>query len=103
MSALNLLDAEPGIEVRRNILVSPLYQAGDLTARLTRELIDRLAELPALPAKFGFAIDTGPERLLAGGLGGYPAGDRSPEGLILRADGAETGCARLPRAKPSTG
>ncbi len=90
LSALNLLDAEPGIEVRRNILVSPLYQAGDLTARLTQELIDRLAELPALPAKFGFAVDTGPERLLAADSADIRL-ETSPDGLILRADGAETG------------
>ncbi|WP_171122038.1 MULTISPECIES: cobalamin biosynthesis protein CobG [unclassified Ruegeria] len=90
LAALNLLDAEPGIEVRRNILVSPLYQAGDMTARLTQELIDRLAELPALPAKFGFAIDTGPERLLAGDSADIRL-EIGPEGMILRADGAETG------------
>ncbi|GAA6158523.1 precorrin-3B synthase [Ruegeria sp. HU-ET01832] len=90
LAALNLLDAEPGIEVRRNILVSPLYQAGDLTARLAQELIDRLAELPALPAKFGFAIDTGPERLLAGDSADIRL-ETAPDGLILRADGAETG------------
>lgn len=90
LAALDLLDAEPGIEVRRNILVSPLYCAGDLTARLAQELIDRLAELPVLPAKFGFAIDTGAERLLAGDSADIRL-EISPEGLILRADGAETG------------
>ena len=66
LAALNLLDMELGIEERRNMLVSPLYRTGDLTALLTQELIDRLAELPPLPAKFGFAIDTGPAPLLAG-------------------------------------
>ncbi|NOD83966.1 cobalamin biosynthesis protein CobG [Ruegeria sp. HKCCD6119] len=90
LAALNLLDAEPGIEIRRNILVTPLYQAGDLTARLTHELIDRLAELPALPAKFGFAIDTGPERLLASDSADIRL-ETSAGGLILRADGCETG------------
>ncbi|MCV6585748.1 MAG: precorrin-3B synthase [Marinibacterium sp.] len=90
LAALNLLDAEPGIEVRRNILVSPLYQSGDLTARLARELIDRLAELPALPAKFGFAVDTGKPRLLAGDSADIRL-ETGPEGLILRADGADTG------------
>ena len=90
LAALNLLDAEPGIEIRRNILVTPLYQAGDLTARLTHELIDRLADLPALPAKFGFAIDTGPERLLASDSADIRL-ETGADGLILRADGCETG------------
>ncbi|WP_171228409.1 cobalamin biosynthesis protein CobG [Ruegeria sp. HKCCA4008] len=90
LAALNLLDAEPGIEIRRNILVTPLYQAGDLTARLTHELIDRLAELPALPAKFGFAIDTGRERLLASDSADIRL-ETGAGGLILRADGCETG------------
>lgn len=90
LAALNLLDAEPGIEVRRNILVTPLYQAGDLTARLTQELIDRLAELPALPAKFGFAIDTGPKRLLASDSADIRL-ELGADGPILRADGCKTG------------
>ena len=90
LAALNLLDAEPGIEVRRNILVTPLYQAGDLTARLTQELIDRLAELPALPAKFGFAIDTGPKRLLASDSADIRL-ELGADGPILCADGCKTG------------
>ena len=91
LADLGLLDAEPGIEVRRNILVTPLYRTGDRTARLTRELIDRLAELPALPAKFGFAIDTGAERLLASDSADIRL-ETGADGLILRADGAATGC-----------
>ncbi|WP_170438649.1 precorrin-3B synthase [Ruegeria arenilitoris] len=90
LSALNLLDAEPGLETRRNILVSPLYQPGDLSARLTQALIDRLGDLPALPAKFGFAVDTGEARQLAGDSADIRL-ERGPSGLILRADGAETG------------
>ena len=90
LAALDLLDEEPGIELRRNVLVSPLYRTGDLTALLTQELIDRLAELPTLPAKFGFAVDTGPAPLLAGNSADIRL-ETDPVGLILRADGAETG------------
>ena len=90
LAALGLLDMEPGIEERRNMLVSPLYRTGDLTALLTQELIDRLAELPPLPAKFGFAIDTGPAPLLAGDSADIRL-ETDPLGLILRADGAKTG------------
>jgi len=90
LAALDLLDAEPGIEARRNILVSPLYQPGDMTARLAQDLIDRLAELPDLPAKFGFAIDAGPARLLTSDSADIRL-ERGAGGLILRADGAETG------------
>lgn len=91
LSALDLLDREPGIETRRNILVSPLYQQDDLTARLTRRLLDSLADLPDLPAKFGFAVDTGPVRLLAQDSADIRLERGTGGGLILRADGAETG------------
>ncbi|MEM7088771.1 MAG: precorrin-3B synthase [Pseudomonadota bacterium] len=90
LAALDLLDAEPGIEMRRNILVSPLYQTGDLTVRLAQELIHRLGELPALPAKFGFAIDTGEQCLLTRDSADIRL-ETGREGLLLRADGCATG------------
>jgi len=93
LSKLGLLDSDPGVEVRRNILVTPFYQDGDLTARLVQVLIDRLGELPALPAKFGFAVDTGPERLLAECSADIRLERGTRGGLVLRADGGETGVA----------
>ncbi|MCU9839034.1 cobalamin biosynthesis protein CobG [Ruegeria sp. WL0004] len=90
LAALDLLDSEPGIEVRRNILFSPLYREGDMTDRLGCELTARLGELPALPAKFGFAIDTGAGRLLSRDSADIRL-ERSADGLILRADGMATG------------
>jgi precorrin-3B synthase len=91
LEALDLLDADPAIETRRNILVTPFYRDGDVTVRLTRELIARLGDLPELPAKFGFAIDTGPDRLLADISGDIRLERGQNGGLILRAEGADTG------------
>ncbi len=92
LAALDLLDADPALETRRNILVSPFHDNDDLTVRLARNLTDRLGELPALPAKFGFAIDTGPAPMLAECSADIRF-ERGQTGLILRADGAETGLA----------
>lgn len=91
LGALGLLDADPGLEGRRNILVAPFWAAGDLTARLARMLLARLGDLPDLPAKVGFAIDcdpAGPQMTQS------PADIRiewGETGLILRADGAAGG------------
>ncbi len=91
LAALDLLDAQPGIETRRNMLVTPFWQPGDVSEALTSALLSRLDDLPPLPAKFGYAIDTGPAPL----LGNDPADirlERLPDGtLILRADGSATG------------
>ncbi|MBO9449879.1 cobalamin biosynthesis protein CobG [Tropicibacter sp. R16_0] len=90
LAALDLLDAEPGVETKRNILVSPLNQDGDLTTRLANNLTARLGELPDIPAKFGFAVDTGPSRLLTSNSADIRL-ERGQDGLILRADGVPTG------------
>lgn len=89
--AAGLLDAEPAIEARRNLLMTPDWMAGDVSHTLAENLMAALPELPDLPAKFGYAIDTG--RALW--LGGAPADIRierdASGGLILVADGASTG------------
>lgn len=90
LAALSLLDVDPGVESRRNILVQPFWQAGDLTERLTLGLLDLLPDLPALPAKVGFAVDTGPAPLLSGASADFRL-ERSASGLILRADGSALG------------
>ena len=43
LDGLGLLDADPMIEARRNILVSPLWRPGDITERLALELEGRAA------------------------------------------------------------
>ena len=88
---LGLLDADPAIEARRNVLSAPLWHDGDETARLTEELTQRLQELPALPAKFGFAIDAGRFRSLAEIPSDIRIERGASGGLILRAEGAALG------------
>ena len=63
---LGLVDADALHEARRNVQVQPLWTDGDITPSLAQALGDLLASdaAPALPAKFGFAVDTGREPCL---------------------------------------
>jgi precorrin-3B synthase len=91
LGCLDLLDADPAIEGRRNILVAPDWQPGDMTELLARALILRLGELPLLPAKFGFAIDVGKAPVLGGHSADIRIERGTSGGLILRADGLSCG------------
>jgi precorrin-3B synthase len=90
LDRLGLLDADPMLEKRRNVLISPFWEEGDLTCRLARSLLSALPELPDLPAKFGFAVDTGVAPMLTRDPADIRL-ERAEDGLILRADGAEQG------------
>ena len=96
LTALDLVDETPELEVRRNMMLTPFREAGDLTETLGEELMKTLPELPELPAKFGFSIDCGP----APALSHDPADiriERASDGrLIVRADGSGTGRAATP-------
>jgi precorrin-3B synthase len=89
--ALDLIDADPVMEARRNILIAPDWRPGDESAQIANALMARLAALPELPAKVGFAVDAGTAPI----LGADPADFRIERGesgdLILRADGQELG------------
>ncbi len=88
--ALGLLDPDPETERRRNILTAPRRSDAYGVADLARAVQARLADLPDLPAKFGYAIDCGPARQLAGASADIRI-ERSGAGLIVRADGAPKG------------
>lgn len=92
LAQLGLLDADPGIEARRNILVTPFWTADDESISIAKELERELANDPiGLPAKFGFAVDCGSERVLAGASADIRI-ERDVDGeLSVRADGAERG------------
>lgn len=92
LAQLALLDPDAATEARRNILVTPFWSGGDETQSLAAELEEALAEcaLP-LPTKFGFAIDDGGSRVLAGDSADIRIErDRSGR-LLVRADGAKLG------------
>ena len=91
--ALDLVDADPVIEQRRNILVVPDWQAGDDSHRIAGELLTRLDELPDLPGKVGFVVDAGQACVLRGEAGDFRIERGGDGGLILRADGRPAGVA----------
>ncbi|KJC48393.1 precorrin-3B synthase [Bradyrhizobium sp. LTSP849] len=92
LAQLALLDPDADTESRRNILVTPFWRTGDETQALAAELEEALADSALeLPTKFGFAIDDGTSRVLAGDSADVRIErDRTGE-LLVRADGAKHG------------
>jgi precorrin-3B synthase len=92
LTQLGLLDSDPEMESRRNILVTPFWNIGDETCSLADELERALADSALdLPTKFGFAIDSGRERMLAGASADIRIERDRAGGLLVRADGAKLG------------
>ena len=90
LMALSLLDDTPEIEQRRAIVITPDWRAGDVNMRLHDALCARLADLPALPAKMGFAIDAGVGPMLGSTSTDFRI-EQGRAGLIVRADGVPQG------------
>ena len=91
LRGLGLLDADPEIESRRNIVIEAGWRPGDLSHSLASELMGLLGDLPKLPGKFGIAIDTGATaslNMISADIAFELAEDG---GLLLRADGASLG------------
>lgn len=89
LHTLDLLDDDPAREARRNILTTPITNDPE-TLGLSAALEAALAEDLDLPAKFGFAVDTG-ARAILGGASADIRLERAKEGLIVRADGMALG------------
>ena len=94
LAALGLLDPDADVEGRRNIVLDP-FRPLDPDDRQTRAgvlLAQGLAapEFAGLSSKFGFVVDGGPQRRLAGVSGDIRI-EASGDALIVRADGRETG------------
>ncbi|WP_299207452.1 precorrin-3B synthase [uncultured Tateyamaria sp.] len=88
---LDLLDATAEDESRRNIVVTPMWQTGDLTTRLHAALLNALPDLPDLPPKMGVAIDAGTGPVLSDTSADFRFERADTGDLILRADGAHKG------------
>lgn len=97
LRALRLIDPTPEVEARRNIVVTPFWADGDGTSDLAAALEAALAapDAPDLPAKFGFALDTGPQLVLGDAADIVIA--RQDGGLVVRAAGAACGAAATPQ------
>lgn len=92
LAGLRLLDPDTEIETRRNILVTPFWNFGDETQALAAELEEALADSAlGLPTKFGFAIDDGTSRVLAGDSADVRIERDRGGWLLVRADGARFG------------
>ncbi len=92
LEKLDLLDGSADSESRRNILVSPFWQADDGTQHIATALARALAaaDAPALPGKFGFAVDCGAQAVLRDSPADIRI-ERGPFGYTVRADGYATG------------
>ena len=90
LQALGLLDADRQLEARRNIMVAPFWRAGDQTQAIALALETALQNAPALPPKFGFAIDTGERPALQDASADIRVERRGGD-LLLRADGMALG------------
>lgn len=90
---MSLLDVDESVESRRNVLVTPFWQTGEETETLAAALTDALSQpdAPALPGKFGFAVDTGRAPVLKAASADIRLERDVGGGLILVADGADKG------------
>ncbi|MCV2867749.1 precorrin-3B synthase [Defluviimonas sp. WL0002] len=92
LSDLGLIDESTEAESRRNIVVTPFWQDGDVVQDVVARLADALTApgAPATPGKFGYAVDCGAEPVLSGVSADIRI-EAAPGGLLVRADALGTG------------
>jgi precorrin-3B synthase len=92
LRSLGLVDERADVEARRNLLISPFWTEEDGTPAICEALNHALAALdaPALPGKFGFAIDLGAQPVLRGTSADIRL-ERLGNQVSVYADGATTG------------
>ena len=89
LRAQALIDPDIETESLRNLIVTPFRDAR--TSALAADLTAALAGMPKLPAKFGFALDSGPRPVLTQASADIRV-ERTADGrLILRPEGHSLG------------
>ena len=91
LRAAGLVDETIAQETTRNVIVTPFWRDGDGTMDLAERLAAVLAGGPALPGKFGFAVDTGAQPVLSAIACDIRIERAADGGLIVRPDGADRG------------
>ncbi|TDX29508.1 precorrin-3B synthase [Modicisalibacter xianhensis] len=86
-----LVTAEPHDERHPPLLLAPEWQVGDATQQAAHRLQARLAEMPPLPAKLGFALDAGDAPVLSEASADFRLERAASGGLLVRADGRARG------------
>ncbi|MFQ3788387.1 cobalamin biosynthesis protein CobG [Halomonas sp. A29] len=86
-----LVDPDPHVERRPPLMLAPDWQTGDATFEAARLLLDRLDELPALPAKWGLAIDAGAAPRLNEASADLRIERAAAGSLLVRTDGRALG------------
>lgn len=99
LKALELIDDDVESERRRNIVVEPFRDSryGRETETLAAALEEALVRGPELPAKFGFAVDTGAAPVLSDVSADVRLERASNGELIVRPDGAAAGSPVAPK------
>lgn len=92
LQALDLVDPDVHTESRRNLLIAPFWQPGDGSVDLASALTQALGapQAPALPAKFGLALDCGGMPVLRSSRADIRV-ERSGTGFLVYADGSTAG------------
>ncbi|MDG2340723.1 MAG: cobalamin biosynthesis protein CobG, partial [Paracoccaceae bacterium] len=78
-------------EAKRNIILTPFREDGDISHRLYTQLVNEFSGFPDFPKKFGFVIDCGDDCVLSDVSGDIRIERGHDDTLIVRAAGADTG------------